>query len=68
MNGAVHNQEACLHGVMAMKDKSRRTQKAEQRQQELVARYEAEGLSPEQARERATTEMRDNARGDWRAG
>ncbi|OAJ67437.1 hypothetical protein [Gluconobacter cerinus] len=47
---------------------SRRTQKAEERLAALAAKYEAEGLDAEAAREKARLEMADNARGDWRAG
>ena len=35
---------------------------------ELAEKYEKEGMSKEEARERATTELRDNPRSDWRGG
>lgn len=47
---------------------SRRTQKALERKKKLIERYINEGLSPEEASKKADVEMRDNPRGDWRAG
>lgn len=65
--------EAKLAGTdTARKDgmpiRSRRAQKANQRLQDLTAKYVAEGLSQEDAEARALSELKDNARGDWRAG
>jgi len=47
---------------------SNRTEKALRRRAQLIARLEAEGLSPEEAKQRAMETMRDNPRGDWRNG
>lgn len=47
---------------------SRRLKKASERLDALAKKYEAEGLEPEKAKDRATKEMRDNGRKDWRAG
>ena len=46
----------------------RRTEKAGKRLKMLMAKYEAEGMISEEAKERAVAEMRDNPRQDWRAG
>ncbi len=40
---------------------------AQKRLEELAAKYQAEGLSEADAREKAKKEMRDNARADWRS-
>lgn len=45
-----------------------REAKALERLKRLAAQYEAEGMSAAEAEERARQEMRDNGRGDWRAG
>lgn len=46
----------------------RRTQNALKRRSELIKRYMGEGMSEEEATERAQNEMRDNEKGDWRRG
>ncbi|MGC6331566.1 hypothetical protein ACNI3R_19000 [Rhizorhabdus sp. FW153] len=46
----------------------RRTEKALERKAALVARYLEEGMTEEEATERAHAEMRDNGKGDWRRG
>lgn len=46
----------------------RREQQALKRRDELVKKYEAEGLTHDAALDRAQKEMRDNAKGDWRRG
>ena len=46
----------------------RRTTKALERKAALIEQYVAEGLSHDEATERAQNEMRDNAKGDWRRG
>ena len=45
-----------------------RTKKALKRLDQLAEKYEAEGMSKADARKRAQEEMRENQRGDWRAG
>lgn len=45
-----------------------RTNKALKRLEKLTEQYEAQGLSKEEAKKRALETMRDNGRGDWRAG
>lgn len=45
-----------------------RDKKALKRLEELTANYVAEGMTEEDAKQRAQKEMRDNPRGDWRAG
>ncbi len=45
-----------------------REKKALTRLEELTANYVAKGMTEEDARQRAQKEMRDNTRGDWRAG
>jgi hypothetical protein len=45
-----------------------RTVKAMKRLDDLIKKYEAEGMSNEDATNRAREEMADNDRGDWRAG
>lgn len=47
---------------------NRRTKEARKRLEELTAKYVAEGMSKEDAEARAREDMRDNGRGDWRAG
>jgi hypothetical protein len=42
--------------------------KAKKRLDALVEKYVAEGMSKKDATERGRKEMRDNPRGDWRAG
>jgi hypothetical protein len=42
--------------------------KAKKRMDILVQKYVAEGMPENAARDRARKEMRDNPRGDWRAG
>lgn len=46
----------------------RRTEDALKRKAEFVARLVAEGMTEEDAAERAHAEMRDNGKGDWRRG
>lgn len=46
----------------------RRERKALKRLEELTAKYVAEGMTEGDAKRRAQGEMRDNQRGDWRAG
>lgn len=46
----------------------RRTQKALERKEKLIAQYVAEGMTEAEATERAQAEMRDNDKGDWRRG
>ena len=41
---------------------------AQKRLEALAAKYQADGLPEEEARERARNEMRDNPRNDWRDG
>jgi hypothetical protein len=41
---------------------------AQERLEKLAAKYEAEGMSAPDARNRARMEMRDNPRKDWRGG
>jgi hypothetical protein len=47
---------------------STRTTKALKRLEQLTAKFEADGLSKAEAKQKALDIMRDNARGDWRAG
>jgi hypothetical protein len=47
---------------------SGREVKAQKRLEMLTAKYQADGVSEDEARERARNEMRDNPRGDWRNG
>ena len=54
--------------VLAGTVPSNRTEKALRRRVQLIARLEAEGLSPEEAKQQAMEIMRDNPRGDWRNG
>ena len=46
---------------------SGREAKASARLTALTQKYQAEGMSAVDAKERALKELRDNARGDWRA-
>jgi hypothetical protein len=41
---------------------------AEKRLEMLTQRYQSEGMSAQDARQRARDEMRDNPRRDWRQG
>ncbi len=52
------------------RDEPRRTRirKGLKRIEELAKKYEAEGMSKDDARERALAELRGKARSDWRAG
>ena len=43
-----------------------RARKALKRVEELAERYQAEGLSPEEAKSKAYEVLRDNPKGDWR--
>jgi hypothetical protein len=45
-----------------------RAKDALERLEKLTRKYETEGLPPEEARQRAIMEMRQNPRMDWRAG
>jgi hypothetical protein len=46
----------------------RREKKALALRDELVKKYQAQGLSHKDALDRAQKEMRDNNKGDWRRG
>jgi hypothetical protein len=46
----------------------RRTAQALKRRELLIAQYIAEGMTEDEASERAQAEMRDNDKGDWRRG
>ena len=46
----------------------RREERALKRLEVLTAKYVDEGMPEPEAKERALAEMRDNPRGDWRAG
>jgi flagellar biosynthesis/type III secretory pathway protein FliH len=46
----------------------RRTKNANERLAALIARLESEGCEPAKAKEKALEIMKDNPRGDWRAG
>lgn len=46
----------------------RREKKALERRDEAIQRNVDEGMSLEDATKRVDVEMRDNPRGDWRAG
>lgn len=47
---------------------SGRLAKATKRLNILIDKYVASGMTKAKAKQRATKEMRDNTRGDWRAG
>jgi hypothetical protein len=47
---------------------SGREVKAQQRLEALTTKYQSEGLTEAEARDRARNELRDNPRSDWRAG
>ena len=45
-----------------------REKKGLKRLEELTAKYAGEGMTEEDAKQRAQKDMRNNPRGDWRAG